>query len=188
MIIDSKPNFDLLELDLALWRLAKEIADISPSELNSLGISTSNAELLASVERRFLIRLASGVLISFKLETSEDEIISYLNRPYSPRFHFDNDLYRFEKAYWLKMKNHAKQDIDSAAIYFGVSKNLVKTLAICSDDHIRKMADAVPTNLAIRFDDKIIENYISAGKNNASETAYRNMLFYRYQNTYIPNL
>ncbi|WP_410901592.1 hypothetical protein [Salmonella enterica] len=76
---------NVYEFDLTLWNLlstlAKERPDDAASQF-SLGMDTVQKLSLATPSQ--LEALASGVLISFKLETAEQNIITRLSGDYDP--------------------------------------------------------------------------------------------------------
>ncbi|WP_353487365.1 hypothetical protein [Escherichia coli] len=93
---------NVYEFDLTLWNLlstlAKERPDDAASQF-SLGMDTVQKLSLATPSQ--LEALASGVLISFKLETAEQNIITRLSGDYDPVVFINHSVDEFDAAYWL---------------------------------------------------------------------------------------
>ncbi|HHE4769866.1 TPA: hypothetical protein ACPETL_003677 [Escherichia coli] len=91
---------NVYEFDLTLWNLlstlAKERPDDAASQF-SLGMDTVQKLSLATPSQ--LEALASGVLISFKLETAEQNIITRLSGDYDPVVFINHSVDEFDAAY-----------------------------------------------------------------------------------------
>lgn len=102
---------NVYEFDLTLWNLlstlAKERPDDAASQF-SLGMDTVQKLSLATPSQ--LEALASGVLISFKLETAEQNIITRLSGDYDPVVFINHSVDEFDAAYWLLFNRVASRD------------------------------------------------------------------------------
>lgn len=186
MINERSPNLDLYEFDLQFWTLAKAISEKNPLDAKNIGINLECAEALAAAEKKSLIQLASGVMLSFQLISDESNIIDFLNRPYSPSLSYQNRKDRFDLAYWLKMKELAKTSIEFTAFFYGVSSDLVTAISRCTDSHLERMSLKFPTKLKLRFPNKVLMEFLMHDQKKLSQKALKNLMFLRVQTTEMP--
>ncbi|MEK9497166.1 transcriptional regulator [Photorhabdus sp. P32] len=152
---------NVYEFDLTLWNLlgalAKERAEDTSSQFSL------NAEIvnrLASATALQFEALASGVLISFKLETPEQTIISHLSGEYDPIVFIHKTIDEFDAAYWLLLNRVAVKDVDMAKEVFGVSRELATLVAHSTDSQLRHMSATTVTYFTLRFAPSIVEEIL----------------------------
>lgn len=152
---------NVYEFDLTLWNLlstlAKERPDDAASQF-SLGMDTVQKLSLATPSQ--LEALASGVLISFKLETAEQNIITRLSGDYDPVVFINHSVDEFDAAYWLLFNRVASRDPEMAKEVFGVSRELAELVAKVTDSQLRHMSGTTVTHFTLRFAPSIIEEIL----------------------------
>nr|WHE44056.1 hypothetical protein LOCMHKOF_00173 [Providencia stuartii] len=152
---------NVYEFDLTLWNLlstlAKERPDDAASQF-SLGMDTVQKLSLATPSQ--LEALASGVLISFKLETAEQNIITRLSGDYDPVVFINHSVDEFDAAYWLLFNRVASRDPEMAKEVFGVSRELAELVAKATDSQLRHMSGTTVTHFTLRFAPSIIEEIL----------------------------
>lgn len=140
-----------------LCTLAKERPEDAASQF-SLGMDTVQKLSLATASQ--LEALASGVLISFKLETAEQNIITRLSGDYDPVVFINHSVDEFDAAYWLLFNRVASRDPEMAKEVFGVSRELAELVAKATDSHLRHMSGTTVTHFSLRFAPCIIEEIL----------------------------
>ncbi|MGL4515136.1 MAG: hypothetical protein ACRCUH_00360 [Shewanella sp.] len=160
-IIDCQPYRNIFEYDYTLWQLlsclAKSAPDVAKQEY-SLEIRTINK--LANATPEQLLRISSGVALSFRLLTSEEVVIETLRQEYDPAIMFRQQTNELESAYWLNLNRLALQDTDIALIVYGVSPRLAHVVAEASDSQLRQLASKTQTKIGLRFTCSVIDDLL----------------------------
>lgn len=152
---------NVYEFDLTLWSLLSSIAKERPEYAAAqFSLRERTIEKLSTATRYQLAALASGVLISFKLETPEQTIISRLNDDYDPVIFVNHTVDEFDSAYWLLFNRVASRDLEMAKEVFGVSGELSTIVAKATDSQLRHMSGATVTHFTLRFAPSIIEEIL----------------------------
>jgi len=164
-VTDERPDRNLYEFDLTLWGLLGGLVVNSPEQAKrQFDLTDEQIEAIAGAKQSQLQHLASGVVISFRLQTSEATILDILERDYSSVLSLamrpDNE---FDSAYWLLMKSLANNhDHVIAAAAFGVSKKLALRVSAATDNQLRNLANSTVTAFTLRFAPSLIPDLISA--------------------------
>ncbi len=154
---------NIFELDLTLWNLLRTLAKESPDEVtNRFSLSQNVADRLAMALPTQLLRLASGVLLSFKLEADEKLILSGLIESYDPLELVNHKINDFAAAYWLLLKRDAAEDLEIAKERFGVSRALAEHVAKATDNQLRYLTTVVPMRFSLRCKSSIIGEILNA--------------------------
>ncbi len=154
---------NIFELDLTLWNLLRTLAKESPDEVtNRFSLSQNVADRLAMALPTQLLRLASGVLLSFKLEADEKLILSELVESYDPLEVINHKINDFAAAYWLLLKRDAAEDLEIAKERFGVSRALAEHVAKATDNQLRYLTTVVPMRFSLRCKSSIIGEILNA--------------------------
>lgn len=166
---------NVYEFDLTLWNLlstlAKERPDDAASQF-SLGMDTVQKLSLATPSQ--LEALASGVLISFKLETAEQNIITRLSGDYDPVVFINHSVDEFDAAYWLLFNRVASRDPEMAKEVFGVSRELAELVAKATDSQLRHMSGTTVTHFTLRFAPSIIEEILDDSREELTHPVLKN--------------
>lgn len=152
---------NVYEFDLTLWSLLCTLAQERPqyaASQFSIGMNTVDKLALATFTQ--LKALASGVLISFKLETAEQNIIARLKEEYDPVVFINHNVDEFDAAYWLLFNRVASRDPEMAKEIFGVSIDLAEQVAKATDSQLRHMSGTTVTHFSLRFAPSIIEEIL----------------------------
>ncbi|EKO6659840.1 hypothetical protein P0041_004664, partial [Salmonella enterica] len=112
---EEKPDQDIYEFDLTLWTLLKLLSANAPSQVsNHFSLPEDLVNKLASTPDSYLSQLASGVLLGFKLETDQMEVIDTLAGSYDSVICLKNVVDDFDAAYWLLLNKLASRNLDMA--------------------------------------------------------------------------
>lgn len=154
-------NKNVFEFDLTLWSLLSSLAKERPADaVSQFGLSQKAIGQLAAAKPEQLRVLASGVIIAFKLETSEEAIISKLADAYDPVVLINRKVGDFDAAYWLLLNRMAAKDVEVAKESFGVSLRLLEAVAKATDSQLRHLASTTVTRFSLRFASLIIEEVL----------------------------
>ncbi len=166
---------NVYEFDLTLWSLLRTLAKERPQDAAtqfSLGTSTIHNLSLATSSQ--LKALASGVLISFKLKTSEQNIITRLTGDYDPIVFINHSIDEFDAAYWLLFNRVASKDSEMAKEVFGVSQELAELVSKATDSQLRHMSGTTVTHFSLRFAPSIIEEILDDSRENVTHRYSKN--------------
>ncbi|RGP81953.1 hypothetical protein BC355_18115 [Vibrio cholerae] len=159
---EERPDQDIFEFDLTLWTLLKLLSVNAPSEVsNHFSIPEDLVNKLASAPDSYLSQLASGVLLSFKLETDQTEVIDNLAGSYDSVVCLKNVVDDFDAAYWLLLNKLASRNLDMAMQIFGVSSGLASSVAASSNSQLRSLSHRVVIRFSLRFDIGILDQFLS---------------------------
>ncbi|WP_399478080.1 transcriptional regulator [Xenorhabdus griffiniae] len=139
----------------------------------SLGMDIVHKLVLATPSQ--LEALASGVLTSFKLETSERNIISRLTEDYDPVVFINHNVDEFDAAYWLLFNRVALRDPEMAKEVFGVSRKLAELVAQATDSQLRHMSVTTVTHFTLRFAPSIIEEILDDNRNEVTHPVLKKL-------------
>ncbi|MFU2510665.1 hypothetical protein [Pseudoalteromonas sp. ASV78] len=160
---EEKPDQDIFEFDLTLWTLLKLLSANAPSEVsNHFSIPEDLVKKLASAPDSCLSQLASGVLLSFKLETDQMEVIDTLTGSYDSVICLKNIVDDFDAAYWLLLNKLASRNLGMAMQNFGVSSGLASSVAASSNSQLRSLSHRVVIRFSLRFDIDVLDQFLSA--------------------------
>jgi len=135
----------------------------APSEVsNHFFIPEDLVNKLASAPDSYLSQLASGVLLSFKLETDQTEVIDTLAGSYDSVVCLKNVVDDFDAAYWLLLNKLASRNLDMAMQIFGVSSGLASSVAASSNSQLRSLSHRVVIRFSLRFDIGVLDQFLSA--------------------------
>ncbi|MEX9422469.1 hypothetical protein [Proteus mirabilis] len=160
---EEKPDQDIFEFDLTLWTLLKLLSANAPSQVsNHFSLPEDLVNKLASTPDSYLSQLASGVLLSFKLETDQMEVIDALAGSYDSVICLKNVVDDFDVAYWLLLNKLASRNLDMARQNFGVSSGLASSVAASSNSQLRSLSHRVVIRFSLRFDIGVLDQFLSA--------------------------
>ncbi|WP_163380504.1 hypothetical protein [Enterobacter hormaechei] len=160
---EEKPDQDIFEFDLTLWTLLKLLSANAPSQVsNHFSLPEDLVNKLASTPDSYLSQLASGVLLSFKLETDQMEVIDTLAGSYDSVICLKNVVDDFDAAYWLLLNKLASRNLDMAMQSFGVSSGLASAVAASSNSQLRSLSHRVVIRFSLRFDIGVLDQFLSA--------------------------
>ncbi|ATW90835.1 hypothetical protein VBJ73_22720 [Enterobacter hormaechei] len=160
---EEKPDQDIFEFDLTLWTLLKLLSANAPSQVsNHFSLPEDLVNKLASTPDSYLSQLASGVLLSFKLETDQMEVIDTLAGSYDSVICLKNVVDDFDAAYWLLLNKLASRNLDMAMQSFGVSSGLASSVAASSNSQLRSLSHRVVIRFSLRFDIGVLDQFLSA--------------------------
>lgn len=160
---EEKPDQDIFEFDLTLWTLLKLLSANAPSQVsNHFSLPEDLVNKLASTPDSYLSQLASGVLLSFKLETDQMEVIDTLVGSYDSVICLKNVVDDFDAAYWLLLNKLASRNLDMAMQSFGVSSGLASSVAASSNSQLRSLSHRVVIRFSLRFDIGVLDQFLSA--------------------------
>lgn len=160
---EEKPDQDIYEFDLTLWTLLKLLSANAPSQVsNHFSLPEDLVNKLASTPDSYLSQLASGVLLSFKLETDQMEVIDTLAGSYDSVICLKNVVDDFDAAYWLLLNKLASRNLDMARQNFGVSSGLASSVAASSNSQLRSLSHRVVIRFSLRFDIGVLDQFLSA--------------------------
>jgi len=163
----KKRDKNIYEFDLTLWHLVYKLSQNKPEIAHDrFGINDDTIKNLSMASESQLARLASGVLISFKLETPELEIISLLQKDYDPIILIHDKIDALDCTYWLLLKKIASKDKDIAQQIFGVSMELVEKVSNATDNQLRSMSKLAMTSFSLRFNQNLIIEILNENKEN----------------------
>lgn len=160
---EEKPDQDIFEFDLTLWTLLKLLSANAPSQVsNHFSLPEDLVNKLASTPDSYLSQLASGVLLSFKLETDQMEVIDTLAGSYDSVICLKNVVDDFDAAYWLLLNKLASRNLDMAMQSFGVYSGLASSVAASSNSQLRSLSHRVVIRFSLRFDIGVLDQFLSA--------------------------
>lgn len=167
---------DVFEFDLSLWELLSALSRDNPTEtMTHFTLSPKTVKALAVAKRGHLRLLSSGILISFKLETPENEIVARFAEEYDSNI-FNSGNNAFDLAYWQLLRRIAKEKgYLFAKEVFGISGDLAEKISQATDGQIRYMTEKTETFFSLRFSPSIIEEILS------SEKCSMKAIFMKYQ-------
>lgn len=175
--LDSEePDQNIYEFDLTLWNLLRLLSQRSPDEAcHHFSINAETVTRLAKATDWQLSALASGILISFKLETPEREIISRLTGHYDAVvcLHGVED---FDAAYWLLLARVANKDIEIARQSFGVSRELASHVVKATNSQLRTMASNIVIHFSLRFQTSVLDDVLSRDSQDITYPILRKLL------------
>jgi len=166
----EEPDRNIYEFDLTLWSLLCNLAKTRPDEVVSqFSISMDTVVKLSYANSSQLARLASGVLLSFKPEISDKDIIAQLGKKYDPVVFINHTVNEFDSAYWLLLNRVACRDHERAREIFGVSKNIAEMVSKATDNQLRYLSRTTVIPFSLRFSPAIIEQILDDSR---KEPAY----------------
>lgn len=156
---EFKPQQDVLELDLALWRKMQEVARLYPTEMSEqLSLTPEAVKALAIATDKQLCLLSSGIILSFQLTGNDWEYLSSLNSKREVEFLEGSAV---TSAYWDTVKQVANTNPDVATQVFGLSKALVESIAAASVNQI-KVLSLLDAPFKIRFSSQLLLDILLA--------------------------
>lgn len=160
---EEKPDQDICEFDLTLWTLLKLLSANAPSQVsNHFSLPEDLVNKLALAPESYLSQLASGVLLSFKLETDQMEVIDTLADSYDSVICLKNVVDDFDAAYWLLLNKLASRNLDMAMQIFGISSDLASSVAASSNSQLRSLSHRVVIKFSLRFNIGVLDQFLSA--------------------------
>lgn len=157
-VTEQRPDQNIYEFDLTLWTLLSALAKRAPEKAQvQFSLPVNGIEALAKVSEDRLARLASGVLIGFKLQTDEETVLTQLKEAYVPVITLsDTKGAEFDTAYWLLLKHVAQKDHFVAAAAFGLSPALTLAVSEATDNQLRHLVTNTVTAFTLRFDPRLL--------------------------------
>lgn len=157
-ITEQRPDQNVYEFDLTLWSLLSALAQKAPEKAQvQFSLPENGIEALSQAKEKRLARLASGVLVSFQLQTREDEVFAHLEQEYVPVITLSDTLgSEFDSAYWLLLKRIANRDHRVASAGFGVSPELAVAVREATDNQLRHLVTTTVTGFTLRFDPRLL--------------------------------
>jgi hypothetical protein len=150
------------EFDATLWRLLKRMSYELPGvAAKQFGISPKTVALIAQAREQKLQVLASGVILSFKLESDEETLIARLESHYDPLMLVNRTAEHFDATYWLLLNRAAVDDVKIAKERFGVSLRLVQAVAQANHSRLKHLASSIVSRFSLRFSEDVIVEYLS---------------------------
>jgi hypothetical protein len=185
---DQRPDKNLFEFDLALWHWASKLAMTSPTIATSkFDVNPGIVIALSKIDPASLpnLGLASGVFCSFKLQSSEDQILQQLKKPYQPIMDFFDPKpygYEFDVAYLAIVKQMSELDSQLAAITFGLTNTLALSISKATDSQLRQLcaANDRPFKYSLRFSDNVL---ISLIKNRSHSKRIERLMLMKYMHS-----
>lgn len=180
-VTEQKPDKNIYEFDLTLWTFLCALAKRDPEKAHvQFSIPWMCLDAIATASENRLAQLASGVLISFKLQTDEKTVLSLLKGAYDPVITFyDTKGLEFDTVYWLLLKRVAQKDSLVAAAAFGLNPDLTLAVSEATDNQLRYMVTSTVTAFTLRFDHHLLLSLLTNDKRTVNPK-----LFYRkYQQT-----
>ncbi|MFC6674032.1 transcriptional regulator [Marinobacterium aestuariivivens] len=175
-VTEQRPDQNLYEFDLTLWSLLSTLTKAAPEKVqHQFNLTTEAVRALSCAKEHDLKQLASGVLISFRLQTSEVEITEHLGKEYDQTIQLQRSVgSEFDSAYWLLLKRMAQRDHLVASTAFGVSPRLAVAVSEATDNQLRHLATSIVTAFTLRFESQLLPLLIEN-----RETPMRARLFFR---------
>lgn len=157
-VTEQRPDQNIYEFDLTLWTLLSALAKHAPNKVQAqFSLPLNSIEALAKACDNRLARLASGVLIGFKLQTDENAVLAQLQEAYIPVITLsDTKGAEFDTAYWLLLKRVAQKDHLVAAAAFGLSAALSLAVSEATDNQLRHLVTTTVTAFTLRFDPRLL--------------------------------
>ena len=185
---DQKPDRNLFEFDLALWHWASKLAITNPSIATSkFDVNSSIVTALSKIDPVALLHsgLASGVFCSFKIQSSEKQILHQLEKPYQIAMDFFEPKpygYEFDVAYLAIVRKMAEIDSKIAAITFGITNTLALAISTATDSQLRQLCSTndQPFKYSLRFSDNVL---ISLIKYHAHSKHSERLMLLRYMHS-----
>lgn len=165
-VTEQRPDQNIYEFDLTLWTLLSALAKNAPEKaLLQFSLPASGIDALTTADEHLLARLASGVLIGFRLQTDEATILRKLEEEYVPVITLsDTNGSEFDSAYWLLLKRIAQKDHFVAAAAFGLSPALALAVSNATDNQLRHLVTTTITAFTLRFDPKLLPLLLTTDK------------------------
>lgn len=165
-VTEQRPDQNIYEFDLTLWTLLAALAKHAPEKAQvQFSLPMNGIESLAQADESQLARLASGVLISFKLQTDEEAVLKQLQEEYIPVITLsDTRGSEFDTAYWLLLKRVAHKDHLVAAAAFGLSPALTLAVSEATDNQLRHLVTTTITAFTLRFDPRLLSPLLMTEK------------------------
>lgn len=164
-LTQPETDSDIFEFDLTLWNIISSLAKKNGETVKrQFGFCEESLLAVASASDSALARLASGVLIGFRLETSEVVIMELLKQKYAKVIQLNRDSGgEFDSAYWLLLKACAiRRGSQHAAAVFGVSPLLAEAVEAATDNQLRYLASNTVTAFTLRFSPRLLKYLIGA--------------------------
>lgn len=157
-VTEQRPDQNIYEFDLTLWTLLSALAKHAPEKAQvQFSLPVNSIEPLSKASGDRLARLASGVLIGFKLQTDEGAVLTQLKEAYVPVITLsDTKGSEFDTAYWLLLKRVAQTDHLVAAAAFGLSPALTLAVSEATDNQLRHLVTNTVTAFTLRFDPRLL--------------------------------
>ncbi len=147
---------NIYKLDLALWCSIKELACQAPNlAAHQFQITIETAQHFAQADEEKLGKLASKALLSFKVNTSEKELIDYLKQSsnlHKEKINFVTQNLNF--LYWHTVKKIMIANADTALVRFDISPELAETIEQANDGQLIQLAAAIPLQFSLRYEEK----------------------------------
>lgn len=162
----AKPDMDLYEFDVTLWKLLSSAANEEPSVTAQVfGLKPQTVELLANADPSRLDKIASGSLLSFRLAAMDDEkesvsILESAAKSYRPEIAIYEPIDRFAHNYWTLLKRLVVKDKNLASQQFCISYKLLNILYECTDSQIYNIATKLPSSFRLRFQESLIQSLL----------------------------
>lgn len=157
----ADPN--VFEFDLTLWSLLHQLSREHPEiAASQFSLSQTTVSKLGTSTSEKLQKLASGVLLSFRLLTDESTVIQILSENYDPTIAIKRDLELFDASYWHLMNRVALRDLEFAREVFGISYELALAVSRATDSQLRQMASRTVTRIGLRCSASVIEEILDA--------------------------
>ncbi len=159
----------MYELDLTLWRFLKNLAYRQPElAADQFKIKLDTARQIAQASEPELRKLASGELLSFRLDTPEKDLIHFLEKPDGIDFlkYIDAAEAFNAKHYYSSLNLMAIDDIDMACLCFCVSRQFAQAIAQASFMQIETLANTVLLQFSLSCTERPILDYLK-GKDSA---------------------
>ncbi len=167
---------NIYELDLALWRSLKELACQAPNlATHQFQITAETAQHFAQADEEKLGKLASKTLLSFKIRTSEKELIDYLKQ--SSNLHREKiNLVKQDLnfLYWHTVKKIMITNADIALLRFDISPELAEAIAQANDGQLIQLATTIPVQFSLRYEEKTALAILAS--NRYKDAAYKKNL------------
>ncbi|AIJ10631.1 transcriptional regulator [Escherichia coli] len=175
-VTEQEVDRNVYEFDMNLWSLLCTLAKENPVEAaTQFCIGMDIAERLAQATHSQICALASGVVLSFRLETPEHILITRLNEDYDPMVFINQRVDEFDAAYWLLFNRIAIQDIGLAKEVFGVSNELAELVAKATDSQLRHMSGTTLTHFTLRFSPTIIGEILDQNREDLTQPVLKKL-------------
>lgn len=157
-VTEQRPDQNIYEFDLTLWTLLSTLAKNAPYKAQvQFSLTDGGIEALVKASENRIARLASGVLIGFRLQTDEEDVLAKLKEAYVPVITLsDTKGAEFDTAYWLLLKRVAQKDHLVAAAAFGLSTTLTLAVSEATDNQLRHLVTNTVTAFTLRFDPQLL--------------------------------
>lgn len=173
--MDSKKlHKTIFNFDLMLWTKLLTLLKKQPKNLERFRLSQEVAQLLTNNPEK-INQLASGVLISFKINYNDSNFLKNISYSIDNKFLIDGYCNYLDIAYWKLLRKLAVIDIKMSSLVFSVPYRLAEWSVSASDETLCCLANGTTSDIYLRYPSKFIHDILT--KNNDESIYLKKMMF-----------